>query len=322
MHWCTFWPVGIIVVRVRARVLPFGARTGFVFDVLQPASSHTHSLPGDVQICSTGAYQFEYTEKAHRHQGPKSWEEVGNLSCIYLNLGADDDRHGAARRPSYFNYVAVQGPSGSGGWGCHFNASSKREECGYWCVCHDLKIAIPLPDASVDRIHTEEMMEHIDQQYYPSLLNEMHRLLKPGGRVRVGLPDYGMYTHRGIVLEETVWQRCNEEFPDAKSGSHRTLTNFALMQKYIRQSPFKEAEWLIYHDNTVPGKPFPTCARFLPDDAFINSYEYPLPFIHKEVNYSLGMIKRAPEVAWENNFLYPMTVSCMVFDMVKPLQGP
>jgi len=55
-------------------------------------------------------------------------------------------------------------------------------------LVHDLNV-LPLPyaDASVDEIFAENIFEHLD---YIPLLRECHRLLIPGGRLRLEVPHF------------------------------------------------------------------------------------------------------------------------------------
>jgi SAM-dependent methyltransferase len=48
----------------------------------------------------------------------------------------------------------------------------------------------PFVTGSVDRIHTEHMIEHVDFPTGQFMLAECGRVLKPGGRIRVATPDY------------------------------------------------------------------------------------------------------------------------------------
>lgn len=49
--------------------------------------------------------------------------------------------------------------------------------------------AIPLPDSSCDEIMAIHLVEHVHPWEVPGLLQEWHRLLKPGGRLVLELPD-------------------------------------------------------------------------------------------------------------------------------------
>ena len=53
----------------------------------------------------------------------------------------------------------------------------------------DLRLGLPFPDASVDRIHSEHMFEHFRLADAQLLMTEAHRVLKPGGVCRTGVPD-------------------------------------------------------------------------------------------------------------------------------------
>jgi SAM-dependent methyltransferase len=58
----------------------------------------------------------------------------------------------------------------------------------YEVVRGDLR-ALPVPDASVDRVIAAEVLEHIPDD--AAALAEIARVLKPGGRVAVTVPRYG-----------------------------------------------------------------------------------------------------------------------------------
>lgn len=48
----------------------------------------------------------------------------------------------------------------------------------------------PFADASVDRIHTEHMIEHVDFATGRHMLAECARVLKPAARIRIATPDF------------------------------------------------------------------------------------------------------------------------------------
>lgn len=47
----------------------------------------------------------------------------------------------------------------------------------------------PFPDASIDRIFSEHMIEHVPFNGAHSMLLESFRVLKPGGKIRISTPD-------------------------------------------------------------------------------------------------------------------------------------
>ncbi len=57
----------------------------------------------------------------------------------------------------------------------------------------DVTTPIPLPDASFDWLHSEHLIEHVPQAGAIQFLKEAHRLLKPGGLLRISTPDLAIY---------------------------------------------------------------------------------------------------------------------------------
>ncbi len=57
----------------------------------------------------------------------------------------------------------------------------------YW----DLVLGIPLPDSSVEAVFHEHMLEHLTLQAGYMFTRECHRVLEPGGVLRIGVPDAG-----------------------------------------------------------------------------------------------------------------------------------
>ncbi len=53
----------------------------------------------------------------------------------------------------------------------------------------DLRYPLRIPDASIDGIFTEHTLEHLSYGEADALLAECHRILGPGGTLRVVLPD-------------------------------------------------------------------------------------------------------------------------------------
>jgi len=48
---------------------------------------------------------------------------------------------------------------------------------------------IPLPDSSVDVVYSSHMFEHLDRAAAEAFLDEVRRVLMPGGTVRLAVPD-------------------------------------------------------------------------------------------------------------------------------------
>jgi SAM-dependent methyltransferase len=115
-----------------------------------------------------------------------------------LDLGCGEGRHAFEAYRRGASVVAVD-------WGVSEVETTKRwlgaiAEAGeagragdgtaarYEVVRGDL-LALPFPDASVDRVIASEVLEHIPDDV--TAMAEIFRVLKPGGRVAVTVPRYG-----------------------------------------------------------------------------------------------------------------------------------
>ena len=56
-------------------------------------------------------------------------------------------------------------------------------------------MALPFADGSVDAIRLDHVLEHLDQRHGVGALSEARRVLRPGGRIVVGVPDVWRYFH-------------------------------------------------------------------------------------------------------------------------------
>ena len=82
----------------------------------------------------------------------------------YLNLGCGERFH-----PDWINIDLTSGRSG--------------------VIAHDLERGIPFQSKSADAVYLAAVFEHIRRNDAANFLREIYRVLKPGGIVRVGVPD-------------------------------------------------------------------------------------------------------------------------------------
>ena len=110
-----------------------------------------------------------------------------------LDLGCGEGRHAFEAYRRGASVIAVD-------WGQSEVETTKRwlggiaeageapQEARFEVVRGDLT-ALPVPDASVDRVMVSEVLEHIPDDV--TAMAEIARVLKPGGRVAVTVPRYG-----------------------------------------------------------------------------------------------------------------------------------
>lgn len=56
-------------------------------------------------------------------------------------------------------------------------------------IRHDIRKGLPFEDASIDACYSSHMVEHLRREDAVRLLTECRRVLKPGGVVRIVVPD-------------------------------------------------------------------------------------------------------------------------------------
>ena len=145
------------------------------------------------------------------------WSEVQTRDSIYLNLGGGDNCH---PKKNYENYISV-------------DIEPPNES---YSVKHDLTKPIPLSDNSVERIHSEDFFEHIDQESIISLLGECYRILKPDAFMRIGVPDYNNPKDKIYLQQEN----------DPRYPLHVTFMNYDLLKGLIEKSQFSVYKFYNY----------------------------------------------------------------------------
>lgn len=107
------------------------------------------------------------------------------------------------------------------GW-INVDANMFTARCDVWS---DISLHLPFRDASVDAIYSHHVIEHL-----PDLLShfaEMHRVLKPGGVIRVGGPN-GDAAMREYIAGNTEWF---SDFPDSRTSIGGRFENFVFCRQ-------------------------------------------------------------------------------------------
>ena len=128
------------------------------------------------------------------------WNEVlKNKEEVVINIGGGSDCH---PKKNYINHVAVD-----------------LRAIENWGISHDLTKGIPLPDNSIERIISDHFFEHVSKESVINIFKECYRILKPGGNMRVAVPDYNhprevKHIEKGVDLnhKDHIWLPTIEEF--------------------------------------------------------------------------------------------------------------
>jgi SAM-dependent methyltransferase len=117
---------------------------------------------------------------------------------------------------------------------------------------HDLDVfPYPFADGSFDEIHAYMVLEHVGD--FLRTMEEIHRILKPGGKLHASVPYYlstGAYsdpTHKTFFTEETF-----DFFTDGHELNYYTPTRFSIEKKDL----FAGSNFLGKLRQNFPGRNF------------------------------------------------------------------
>lgn len=87
-------------------------------------------------------------------------------------------------------------------------------------VCWDVKKGIPLESETLQGIFTEHCLEHLPLESADFVLSECWRVLRPGGNIRIVVPDGELYLTR---YTDIIRGRSNAEIPYMENDGYQGL---------------------------------------------------------------------------------------------------
>lgn len=99
-----------------------------------------------------------------------------------------------------------------GWWNADFDPpADATPEMLQFFEAHDLTLGLPFEAATVDRIFSEHTLEHFTRHDAVALLRECHRVMAPGGIIRVSVPSLrrlvDAYVARDLCFADVVGWR-------------------------------------------------------------------------------------------------------------------
>ncbi len=118
-----------------------------------------------------------------------------------------------------------------------------------WDVSRLDKEPLPFADNTFKGIYTEHCLEHIDLEASWACLRDLHRVLKPGGRVRIIVPDGEIYidgyiAHRAGNTIELPYAKQNKEATPMISinrvgrDAHKFLYDYETLAYMLKETGF------------------------------------------------------------------------------------
>lgn len=123
---------------------------------------------------------------------------------------------------------------------------------------HDITWKYPLEDNTVDLYQAEDVLEYIDYELIPSVIDEIYRIMKPGTTFRICLPDYNspylkeasMFSDDGIILFDPTG---GGQFEDGRvqNGGHVWFPTINNVRIVLNKTKYKNIEYLCYWENGI-----------------------------------------------------------------------
>jgi predicted SAM-dependent methyltransferase len=123
----------------------------------------------------------------------------------------------------------------------------------HYFVYHNLKYGIPIENSQVDFIYSSHFLEHLDRLSGQRLLEECLRVLKPGGVIRISVPDlacaWELYQRgeKARMLHDYFFV---EEAPGF--SQHRYAYDFEILQTLLHDVGFVDVQRMTYQQGRMP----------------------------------------------------------------------
>ncbi len=120
-------------------------------------------------------------------------------------------------------------------------------------VHHRLEFGIPFEDNTIDYLYSSHLLEHFFREDGEKLLRQVYRTLKPGGRIRICVPDleYALKIYDNGDKEKAL----KYFFSDSKAGylaQHRYMYDYDLLKKLLISAGFDNIEKCSFQKGQTP----------------------------------------------------------------------
>lgn len=132
----------------------------------------------------------------------------------------------------------------------------------------DLRFPLLIDDAVFDGIFTEHTLEHLSYEEVRRLLAECLRILKPGGRIRVIVPDVSIVAENYVRKDDrffaefeaamlaprrrTLQTRMEALSFELQENGHRSAWDFETMRFFLARAGFADAARVGYRQGADP----------------------------------------------------------------------
>lgn len=121
-------------------------------------------------------------------------------------------------------------------------------------VHHDLAYGIPLQDACADFVYSSHFLEHLFRAQGEHLIREAFRVLKPGGVVRIAVPDleYAILLYSRGEKEKMLMNYFFVEDMESYYARHKYMYDFAMLRNVLEVAGFGNVTRCAYREGLTP----------------------------------------------------------------------
>ena len=112
-------------------------------------------------------------------------------------------------------------------------------------IRHDVRRGLPFKDNTVDWIYTCHFLEHVKKREAANILSECYRVLKPGGSIRIVVPDLEVLVGKYIKKDAAFFGTKEEDIADA----FLKALNFFPRERWQRMVPGQYHLWMYDFDS-------------------------------------------------------------------------
>ena len=148
-------------------------------------------------------------------------------------------------------------------------------------IRHNVTNPFLLKDNSVDIVQSEDVMEHIEYSELKDAINEIHRVLKPGGLFRLSMPTYECDVLYNRSLKDASGALL---FDSGGGGSYDSLNKKVIGGGHVWFPTYSSVKQLLLSTN------------FAEENIhFLHYYDSDRTPVMNPIDYSLGYISRTPD---------------------------
>ncbi|WP_321493260.1 hypothetical protein [uncultured Desulfobacter sp.] len=164
-------------------------------------------------------------------------------------------------------------------------------------IKHNIENRYPIKSNCVHIYQAEDVLEHIEMEKLPAIINEIYRILKTKGVFRLSLPDYqcdvlckrSIKDEKGRIIFDPGG---GGDFVNGRviGGGHLWFPKFEEVKKLLHKTLFKKIRFYHYYDTTGYG-------------------------VINPINYEIGVVRRTPD--FDSRVQNPRRPLSIVVDCTK-----